>query len=207
MTYDTLKVDLHNELLNDNIAEVLALVLQHVDDPQDILVTFGVKKAVGRLIYPGIKVNHFKAILAFFTTFMAADSSNKGLFGSLSVLKPDLLQRLFTAIMEPLKATIWELEAKQISLHGIWIMLETLQEEMNKNKVKLVLNHQESRTCQNHNMVKFRALLGEASLHKKGTCSVSESAVPTSRNRNKTNDTYFCQYCAKQFKLNWLIIR
>jgi hypothetical protein len=80
-------------------------------------------------------------------------------------------------------------------------------------------------------MVKFRALLGEACLHKK----ISESAVPTSRNWNKTNDTvlkkilqgkdasgnlkkhekicqrpkklHFCPYCAKQFKLNWLVIR
>jgi hypothetical protein len=34
--------------------------------------------------------------------------------------------------------------------------------------IKLILNHQESRTCQNHNMFKFRALLGKACLHNKG---------------------------------------
>jgi hypothetical protein len=39
--------------------------------------------------------------------------------------------------------------------------------------LKLILNHQESRSLPNVDMVKFRALLGEASLHKKGTCSVS----------------------------------
>jgi hypothetical protein len=41
------------------------------------------------------------------------------------------------------------------------------------NRVKLILNHQESRSLPNVDMVKFRALLGEASLQKKGTCSVS----------------------------------
>jgi hypothetical protein len=55
--------------------------------------------------------------------------------------------------------------------------------------LKLILNHQKSHTCQNNNMFKFRALLGEACLHKKGqqqTCksarlSMSKSAVPTSQ--------------------------
>jgi hypothetical protein len=44
---------------------------------------------------------------------------------------------------------------------------------MTGKALKLILFHQESRTCQNHNMVKFRALLFERSQHKKGTCSVS----------------------------------
>jgi hypothetical protein len=34
--------------------------------------------------------------------------------------------------------------------------------------LKLILNHQESRCTENHNIVKFRALFGEAGLHKKG---------------------------------------
>ena len=42
-----------------------------------------------------------------------------------------------------------------------------------RSELKLILFHQESRTCENHNMVKFRALLCETSQHKKGTCSVS----------------------------------
>jgi hypothetical protein len=35
-------------------------------------------------------------------------------------------------------------------------------------KLKLILFHQESRTLENHNMFKFRALLGKPCLHKKG---------------------------------------
>jgi hypothetical protein len=35
-------------------------------------------------------------------------------------------------------------------------------------ELKLILNHQESHTLENHNMFKFRALLGETCLHKKG---------------------------------------
>jgi hypothetical protein len=34
--------------------------------------------------------------------------------------------------------------------------------------LKLILNHQESRCTENHNIVKFRALFGDAGLHKKG---------------------------------------
>jgi hypothetical protein len=34
--------------------------------------------------------------------------------------------------------------------------------------LKLILNHQESRCTENHNIVKFRTLFGEAGLHKKG---------------------------------------
>jgi hypothetical protein len=49
-----------------------------------------------------------------------------------------------------------------------------------------IQNHQEIRTLQNHNMVKFRALLGEASLHKKGTCSIS-LRVPSQHREIGTN--------------------
>jgi hypothetical protein len=35
-------------------------------------------------------------------------------------------------------------------------------------ELKLILNHQESRCTENHNIVKFRTLFGEAGLHKKG---------------------------------------
>jgi hypothetical protein len=49
------------------------------------------------------------------------------------------------------------------------------------NLLKLILNHQESRCTETNDMVKFRALFAESSLHKKGkqqtclqcTCSVS----------------------------------
>jgi hypothetical protein len=75
------------------------------------------------------------------------------------------------------------------------------------NLLKLILNRQESRSCQSHNMVKFRALLGEASLHKKGTCSVSLTLPSQHREIGTKQKLHFCQYCAKQFKLNWLIIR
>jgi hypothetical protein len=61
---------------------------------------------------------------------------------------------------------------------------------MDVSALKLILYHQESRSLPNVDMVKFRALLGESSLHKKGTCSVSLSAVQTSRKWNTTNDTY-----------------
>jgi hypothetical protein len=37
-----------------------------------------------------------------------------------------------------------------------------------RHQLKLILNHQESRTLENHNMFKFGALLGETCLHKKG---------------------------------------
>jgi hypothetical protein len=64
--------------------------------------------------------------------------------------------------------------------------------------LKRILNHQESRTLENHNMVKFRALLVEASLHKNGqqqtclqcTCSVSLRAPSQHREMEQTNDTY-----------------
>jgi hypothetical protein len=90
-------------------------------------------------------------------------------------------------------------------------------------------------------MVKFRALLGESSLHKKGTCSVS-LRVPSKHRENGTKQMTpiyqkvfkppmqigenasgnlkkhekiclgpkklsVCQYCAKQFKFNYLGIR
>jgi hypothetical protein len=52
--------------------------------------------------------------------------------------------------------------------------------------LKLILNHQEVVPVKNHNMVKFCALFGEASRHKKGqtaylfaehVLSISESAI------------------------------
>jgi hypothetical protein len=53
-------------------------------------------------------------------------------------------------------------------------------------QLKLIQSHQEIRTLQNHNMVKFRALLGEASLHKKGTCS--ESSQHDIAKKEQTNE-------------------
>jgi hypothetical protein len=53
-------------------------------------------------------------------------------------------------------------------------------------RLKLILNHQEVVPVENHNMVKFRALIGESSRHKKGqtadlfaehVVSISESAI------------------------------
>jgi hypothetical protein len=58
--------------------------------------------------------------------------------------------------------------------------------------VTLILNHQEVVPVKNHNMVKFRALLGEASRHKKGqtadlfavyVLSISESAIRQSKDK------------------------
>jgi hypothetical protein len=64
-------------------------------------------------------------------------------------------------------------------------------------ELKLILNHQESRTLENHNMFKFRALLGETCLHKKGkqqtyfkcTAQYVWECCPNIANWNKTNDT------------------
>jgi hypothetical protein len=64
-------------------------------------------------------------------------------------------------------------------------------------QLKLILNHQESRTLENHNMFKFRALLGETCLHKKGkqqtyfkcTAQYVWECCPNIANWNKTNDT------------------
>jgi hypothetical protein len=63
--------------------------------------------------------------------------------------------------------------------------------------LKLILNHQESRTLENHNMFKFRALLGETCLHKKGkqqtyfkcTAQYVWECCSNIANWNKTNDT------------------
>jgi hypothetical protein len=66
--------------------------------------------------------------------------------------------------------------------------------------LKLILTHQESRCTGNHNMVIFRALFGEARLHKKGKqqtclqciCSVClrvPSCHPRHREMVHTNDT------------------
>jgi hypothetical protein len=58
--------------------------------------------------------------------------------------------------------------------------------------IKLILNHQEVVAVKNHNMVKFRALFGEASRHKKGqtadlfavhVLSISESAIASGHSR------------------------
>jgi hypothetical protein len=52
-----------------------------------------------------------------------------------------------------------KLTARAVSPFSFWFFRVLL---------KLILFHQESRTLENHNMFKFRALLGEACLHKKG---------------------------------------
>jgi hypothetical protein len=50
-----------------------------------------------------------------------------------------------------------------------WYVVELVVDKLILTELlKLILNHQESYTLENHNMVKFRALLGEASLHKMG---------------------------------------
>jgi hypothetical protein len=97
-------------------------------------------------------------------------------------------------------------------------------------QLKLILNHQESRPLENHNMFKFHALLGITCLHKKGkqqtyfkhlkshnNCSKcdkefsGENASGNLKQHEKVcqgpKKLHFCQYCTKQFKLNWLIIR
>jgi hypothetical protein len=82
-------------------------------------------------------------------------------------------------------------------------------------------------------MVKFRALFGESSRHKKGqtadlftahVLSISATKTVLSVAQNLGEDAkgnlkkhekicqrpkklHFCQHCAKQYKLNWLVIR
>jgi hypothetical protein len=63
---------------------------------------------------------------------------------------------------------MYVLSAHYIALMNVYHLFICLLSEL-----KLILNHQERRSLPNVDMVKFRAFLGEASLHKKGTCSVS----------------------------------
>jgi hypothetical protein len=96
--------------------------------------------------------------------------------------------------------------------------------------LKLILNHQESRCTENNNIVKFRALFGEASLHKKGKqqncllCVLTVHVLSISQYRpGQTTIYWFCclissiffqkchkkicwgpkklHYCAKQLKI------
>jgi hypothetical protein len=125
-----------HDLLAEVFPEVFGRVLQRLEDPRNIEEIFGtVCDNSQNLVYPGLSLKKFENFAAEMTNRVKV-TDTKGFWTILCELNSDTFQKLFSELCRPLLKSQQELNPESVitSLHGIYVILETLSREFEVNR-------------------------------------------------------------------------
>jgi hypothetical protein len=128
---------LYNQLA-EVFPEICGRVLQRLEDPRNIEEIFGtVCENSQNLVYPGISLKKFENFATEMTNLVASEiTDTKGFWTILCEMNSDTFQKLFSELCRPLLKSQQELNPESVmtSLHGIYVILETLSREFEVNR-------------------------------------------------------------------------
>ena len=125
-------------LLAEVFPEICGRVLQRLEDPRNIEEIFGtVCNNSQNLVYPGLSLKKFENFATEMTNLVASEiTDTKGFWTILCEMNSDTFQKLFSELCRPLLKSQQELNPESVitSLHGIYVILETLSREFEVNR-------------------------------------------------------------------------
>ena len=125
-------------LLAEVFPEICGRVLQRLEDPRNIEEIFGtVCDNSQNLVYPGLSLKKFENFATEMTNLVASEiTDTKGFWTILCEMNSDTFQKLFSELCRPLLKSQQELNPESVmtSLHGIYVILETLSSEFEVNR-------------------------------------------------------------------------
>ena len=126
------------DLLAEVFPEIFGRVLQRLEDPRNIEEIFGtVCNNSQNMVYPGLSLKKFENFALEMTKRLQDTiTDTKGFWTVLSEFNSDTFQKLFSELCRPLLKSQQELNPESVitSLHGIYVILETLSREFEVNR-------------------------------------------------------------------------
>ena len=137
----SMSIEKHTEKLNSVFPEVIGLILRRLKDSRHFEDIFGEKPDVDAMptTHSNLNVASFQRFMTALKESFAASrlsSSSSSLLCGLVNLQPDSLQRLLSTVFKPLQSPNQAvLLGWQACFHAVWLILDTLQQDMKCNSI------------------------------------------------------------------------